>query len=143
MHDPRDPHLNAMKRVLHYVRGTTDLGLQLYRSSSAYSDADWVGCPATRLANAVPETSWLRNLLRELHAPLYTATMVFCDNVSAVYMSANPVQHQCTKHIQIDIHFVREKVTTGHVRVLYVPSRFQYTDIFTQGLPYTLFADFR
>ncbi|GJX08958.1 ribonuclease H-like domain-containing protein [Tanacetum coccineum] len=52
MHDPREPHLNAMKHVLRYLRGTTDLGLQLFRSTTsqliAYSDADWAGCPATR-----------------------------------------------------------------------------------------------
>ncbi|GJZ81707.1 ribonuclease H-like domain-containing protein [Tanacetum coccineum] len=51
MHDPREPHLNAMKRVLRYLRGTTDLGLQLFRSTTsqliAYFDADWAGCPAT------------------------------------------------------------------------------------------------
>ncbi|GKE99114.1 ribonuclease H-like domain-containing protein [Tanacetum coccineum] len=50
MHDPREPHLNAMKRVLRYLRGTTDLGLQLFRSTTsqliAYSD--WASCPATR-----------------------------------------------------------------------------------------------
>ncbi|GKG01109.1 ribonuclease H-like domain-containing protein, partial [Tanacetum coccineum] len=52
MHDPREAHLNAMKCVLCYLRGTTDLGLQLFRSTTsqliAYSDADWAGCPATR-----------------------------------------------------------------------------------------------
>ncbi|GJV78701.1 ribonuclease H-like domain-containing protein [Tanacetum coccineum] len=89
------------------------------------------------------ETSWIRNLLRELHTPLFTATLVYCDNVSAVYMSANLVQHQRTKHIEIDIHFIRDKVAAGHVRVFHVPSRFQYADIFTKGLPYPLFADFR
>ncbi|GKD85113.1 ribonuclease H-like domain-containing protein [Tanacetum coccineum] len=51
MHDPREPHLNDMKRVLRYLRGTTDLGLQLFRSTTsqfiAYYDADWAGCPAT------------------------------------------------------------------------------------------------
>ncbi|GJW14123.1 ribonuclease H-like domain-containing protein [Tanacetum coccineum] len=51
MHDSREPHLNAMKRVLRYLRGTTNLGLQLFRSTTsqliAYFDADWAGCPAT------------------------------------------------------------------------------------------------
>nr|GEU43699.1 ribonuclease H-like domain-containing protein [Tanacetum cinerariifolium] len=139
MHDPQESHLNAMKRVLRYLRGTTDLRLQLFRSTTsqliAYSDADWAGGPAMRrstsgycvnlgdnllmwtskrqdmlsrssaeaeycvAANDVAETSWIRNLLRELHTPLFTATLVYCDNVSGVYMSANPIQHQHTKHI--------------------------------------------
>ncbi|GJT00678.1 ribonuclease H-like domain-containing protein [Tanacetum coccineum] len=78
-----------------------------------------------------------------LHAPLTTATLVYCDNVSAVYLSTNPIQHQRTKHIEIDIHFVRDYVASGQVRVLHVPSRFQYADIFTKGLPSALFCDFR
>ncbi|GKE98963.1 ribonuclease H-like domain-containing protein, partial [Tanacetum coccineum] len=73
------------------------------------------------VANVVVETAWLRNLLRELHSSLSTATLVYCDNVSAVYMSANHVQHQRTKDIEIDIHFVRDMVTAGQVRVLHVP----------------------
>ncbi|GJU98788.1 ribonuclease H-like domain-containing protein [Tanacetum coccineum] len=183
MHDPREPHFTALKRILRYVRGTVDFGLQLYASATTslvgYTDADWAGCPSTRrstsgycvflgdnllswsakrqhtisrssaeaeyrgVANVVAETAWLRNLLRELHSPLSTATLVYCNNVSAVYMSANPVQHQRTKHIEIDIHFVRDMVTTGQVRVLHVPSRYQYADIFTKGLPSTLFEEFR
>nr|GEX12564.1 ribonuclease H-like domain-containing protein [Tanacetum cinerariifolium] len=86
------------------------------------------------VANVVAETTWLHNLLRELHYPLSTATLVYCDNVSTIYLSANPVQHQRTKHIEIDIHFVRDMVQTGHIRVLHVPSRYQYAYIFTKGL---------
>ncbi|GJY59373.1 ribonuclease H-like domain-containing protein [Tanacetum coccineum] len=95
------------------------------------------------VANVIAKTAWIHNLLRELQAPLFTATLVYYDNVSVVYMSANPVQHQHTKHIEIDFQFVRDKVATGHIRVLHVPSRYQYADIFTKGLPYPLFADFR
>ena len=95
------------------------------------------------VANVVAETCWLRNLLLELHTPLTRSSLVYCDNVSAVYLSGNPVQHQRTKHIEMDIHFVRKKVALGHIRVLHVPSAFQYADIFTKGLPCQLFLDFR
>ncbi|GKA07113.1 ribonuclease H-like domain-containing protein [Tanacetum coccineum] len=164
MHDLREPHLASLKRILRYVRGILDYGLQLFSSSTtdlvAYSDADWTGCPTTRrstsvycvflsnnllswsskrqptlsrssaeaeyrgVANAVTETCWLRNLLRELHTSLTSATLVYCDNVSAVYLSCNPVQHQRTKHIEIDIHFVHDLFAAGQVRVLYVPSHY-------------------
>ncbi|GJW68369.1 zinc finger C2H2-type/integrase DNA-binding domain-containing protein [Tanacetum coccineum] len=100
-------------------------------------------CEVGSLKPKVAETCWLRNLLRELHTPLSTATIVYCDNVNAVYLSSNPVQHQRTKHIEIDIHFVRDLVTTGHIRVLHVSSRYQYADIFTKGLPTALFDEFR
>ncbi|XP_071708330.1 uncharacterized mitochondrial protein AtMg00810-like [Rutidosis leptorrhynchoides] len=183
MHDPREPHFAALRRIICYVQGTLDLGLDLFSSSTptlvAYSDADWAGCPSTRrstsgycvflgnnllswsskrqqtpsrssaeaeyrgVANAVAETCWIRNLLRELHCPLTSPTLVYCDNVSVVYMSGNPVQHQRTKHIEIDIHFVRDLVLKGHVRVLHVPSRYQFADVFTKGLPTALFDEFR
>ncbi|GJS33084.1 ribonuclease H-like domain-containing protein [Tanacetum coccineum] len=52
MHDPRDPHFTALKRILRYVHGTINYGLQLHVSSTsqltAYTDADWAGCPVTR-----------------------------------------------------------------------------------------------
>nr|GEY86251.1 ribonuclease H-like domain-containing protein [Tanacetum cinerariifolium] len=93
------------------------------------------------VANVVAETCWLRNLLRELHTLLYFATLVYCDNVSAVYLSSNPVQHQRMKHIEVNIHFVRNLVDASHVRVLHVPSRYQYANI--KGLPSALFEEFR
>ncbi|GKC75878.1 ribonuclease H-like domain-containing protein [Tanacetum coccineum] len=133
--------------------GTFELGLHLYASAttSLVGYIDWAGCPSTRsieaeyrgIVNVVAETAWLHNLLRELHSSLLTAILVYCDNISVVYMSANPVQHQRTKHIEIDIHFVRDMVKAGHVQVIHVPSRFQYADIFIKGLPSALFKDFR
>ncbi|GKE00598.1 ribonuclease H-like domain-containing protein [Tanacetum coccineum] len=141
MHDPQEPHLYALKRILRYVQGTLNYGLQLFSSSTtdfvAYSFADWVGCPTTRrstseyccqptlsrssneveyrgVANAVAETCWLRNLLPSAY-----------------------------KNIEIDIHFVRDLVAAGQVQVLHVPSRYQFADIFTKGLPSALFKEFR
>ncbi|XP_035834863.1 uncharacterized mitochondrial protein AtMg00810-like [Helianthus annuus] len=150
MHAPKSDHWNALKRIIRYIQGTTSFGLTLGPSPTpqltAYTDADWAGCPNTRrstslycvyygdkliswsskrqatisrssaeaeyrgVANVVAEVCWLRNLLLELQRPLSRATLVYCDNVSAIYLSGNPVQHQRTKHIELDIHFVREKV---------------------------------
>nr|GEU52714.1 ribonuclease H-like domain-containing protein [Tanacetum cinerariifolium] len=138
MHDLREPHFLALKRILRYVRSMLDFGLELYASSTisrvAYSDVDWASCPTTRRFT-LAETTWLRNLLHELHMPLLSATLVYCNNASAIYLTVNHVQHHQTKHIEIDIHFVRDMVARGHVRVLHVPSRYQYADIFTKGLP--------
>jgi hypothetical protein len=58
-------------------------------------------------------------------------------------MTANPVHHRRTEHIEIDIHFVREKVALGEVCVLHVPSSHQFADIMTKGLLVQLFTDFR
>nr|GEY09834.1 putative reverse transcriptase domain-containing protein [Tanacetum cinerariifolium] len=76
--------------------------------SRSIAEAEYRG-----VANVVARTCWIRNLLHELHTPLSSATIVYCDNVSAVYLSSNPVQHQRTKHIKIDIYFVQDLVATG------------------------------
>ncbi|GJT33289.1 ribonuclease H-like domain-containing protein [Tanacetum coccineum] len=141
MHDPREPHFSALKRILRYCvfLGNNLLSWSSKRQatlSRSNGETEYRG-----VANAIAETCWLRNLLRELDTPLSSATRVYCNIVSAVYLSCNPVQHQCIKHIEIDIHFVRDYA--GEVRVLHIPSRYQFADIFTKGLPSTLFEDFR
>jgi hypothetical protein len=61
MHDPRESHLAALKRLLRYIRGTVDSGLVLHRSPSAllvvYTDVDWTGCPDKRLSTQVMPSS--------------------------------------------------------------------------------------
>ena len=95
------------------------------------------------IANVVAECTWLRHLLGELYIDVPKATIAYCDNVSSVYMSKNPVHHRRTKHIELDVHFVREKVSLDELRVLHVPSSRQLADIFTKGLPRILFTEFR
>lgn len=183
MHDPRLPHLHALKRIVRYLKGTISYGLQLQKGSIsdlvAYSDADWAGCPDTRrstsgycvylrpnliswsskrqptisrssseaeykgVANTVANLTWIRNLLLELGVPITKASIVYCDNIISIYMSRNPGRHQRTKHVEIDIHFVLEKVKLGEVKVLFVPSSLQFADIFTKGLLTALFQQFR
>jgi hypothetical protein len=183
MHDPRDSHVTAMKRILRYLWGTPDYGLLLRRSCSTdlvvYTDANWAGCPDIRrstlgyavflgdnlvselakrqtvvsrssaeaeyrtVANGVAEATWLRQLLLELQAPPSQCTLVYCDNISVVYLFINPVQHQHTKHVEIDLHFIREKVAIDQVCVLHAPTTSQFTDVFTKGLPSSVFDEFR
>jgi hypothetical protein len=73
------------------------------------------------MANGVTEVCWLRQLLQELHAPLMKSSLVYCDNVSVVYLFTNLIQHRPTKHVEIDLHFVRERMAIDDVRVLHVP----------------------
>jgi hypothetical protein len=58
------------------------------------------------VANGVAEATWLRQLLHELQTPPSRCTIVYCDNISAMYLSTNLVQHQRTKHVEIDLYFV-------------------------------------
>ncbi|GJS74858.1 ribonuclease H-like domain-containing protein [Tanacetum coccineum] len=116
------PHPEATDRRVLYV-----LQVSSTAQLTAYTDANWAGVPVTQyrgVVNVVAETGWTRNLLCELHAPLFTTTLVYCDNVSVVYMHVYPIQHQRTKHIEIDIHFVLDFVASGQVCVLHVPSQF-------------------
>jgi hypothetical protein len=94
------------------------------------------------VANGVAKACWLWQLLQHLHAPLSKSTLIYCDNVSAVYLTTNPIQHQHTKHVEIDLHFIRELVVIGDVRVQHVSTTFQFVDIFTNGLPTSLFLEF-
>jgi hypothetical protein len=58
------------------------------------------------IVNVVADATWLRQLLHELRTPLSRCTLVYCDNINVVYLSTNHVQHQHTKHVEIDLHFV-------------------------------------
>jgi hypothetical protein len=94
------------------------------------------------VANGAMKACWLQQLLQKLHAPLTKSTLVYCDNVNAVYLSTNHIQHQRMKHVEIDLLFVRECVAIGDVRVLHVSTASQFTEIFTKGLPTSLFSKF-
>jgi hypothetical protein len=91
------------------------------------------------VTNGVAEAYWLWHLLQELHASLSKSTIIYCDNVSVVYLSTNLIQHQRTKHVEIDLHFVWERVAIGDVRVLHVSMTSQFVDIFMKGLSNSVF----
>lgn len=81
------------------------------------------------------ECCWLWQLLQQLHILVPLVTVVYYHNVSIVYMMATLVRQRRTKHIEIDTHFVHEKVVLGQVHVLHAPSAYQVVDIMTKALP--------
>jgi histone deacetylase 1/2 len=167
-------HWTAVKRILRYLRGTISLGLRLSKSSStivsAFSDADWAGCPDDRrstggfavyvgsnlvswnarkqatvsrssteaeyksLANATAEVMWIQTLLDELGVSQSKVAILWCDNIGATYLSANPVFHARTKHIEVDYHFVRERVAQRLLDIRFISSGDQVADGFTKSL---------
>ncbi|XP_014660319.1 uncharacterized protein LOC106804192 [Setaria italica] len=140
MHDPCEPHMVLNKRILCYVKGTLSSGLHigtgLVQSLTAYSYTDWAGCPDSRRSTSSFCIYLSDNLVSWSSKCQTTVSRSSAERT-------NPVHHQRMKHIEIDIHFVREKVALGEVRVLHVPSSHQFADIMTKGLPSPLFTEFR
>ncbi|XP_031101978.1 uncharacterized protein LOC116005883 [Ipomoea triloba] len=174
MHAPTADHWGLLKRVLRYVKGTLDMGLQVSPSPHStlhgYSDSDWAGCPIDRkstsgyavfygtnliswvsrkqrtvarssteveykgLADVAAEVTWVVSLLRELQLHSRQPATLWCDNLGATYMAANPIFHARTKHIEVDYHFVRDKVASGELAVSFVSTQDQIADIFTKPL---------
>ena len=84
---------------------------------------------------AVQEAVHLRGLLSNLGENLSKATPIFEDNQGAIALAYNPVFHKRSKHIDVRFHFVRERVASGEVELLYVPTAAQLADLLTKPLP--------
>jgi histone deacetylase 1/2 len=183
LHAPTSTHWTAVKRILRYVKFTTEVGLTISRRNSfrisAFSDADWAGSIDDRrstggfavffgssliswsarkqntvarssteaeykaMANATAEIIWLESLLAELGVRLRVAPRLWCDNLGATYLFANPVFHARAKHIEIDFHFVRERVARKQLEIRFIPSKDQLADGFTKALPTYKFEEFK
>ncbi|KAI3730786.1 hypothetical protein L1987_61963 [Smallanthus sonchifolius] len=83
---------------------------------------------------ATCEITWLVNVLRELKVNISTLVTLYCDNSAALSIARNPVFHDRTKHFEIDLFFLREKISSGYIRTEGVDSKNQLADIFTKGL---------
>jgi hypothetical protein len=90
------------------------------------------------LANATTEMMWVQTLLKELgvHAARYAK--LWCNNLGATYLLANRIFHVTTKHIEVDFHFVQERVAQGLLKIHFVSTRDQVVDGFTKALPVKL-----
>lgn len=86
------------------------------------------------LAQTTAELMWLQQLLKDLCVSLDGVPVIFCDNLSAIALASNPIFHARTKHIEVDYHFIREKVLAKQVCVQHVSSEAQTADVFTKPL---------
>jgi hypothetical protein len=86
------------------------------------------------LASASCEMQWLLYLMKDLQIQCAKMPVIYCDNLSAIHIAANPVFHERTKHLEIDCHIVREKVQAGVLKLLPVSSKEQVADFFTKSL---------
>uniref|UniRef100_A0A2N9JB62 Integrase catalytic domain-containing protein n=1 Tax=Fagus sylvatica TaxID=28930 RepID=A0A2N9JB62_FAGSY len=94
-------------------------------------------------AMAAQESTWLMQLMRDLHQPIDYAVSLHCDNQSAIRLAENPEFHARTKHVEVHYHFVREKVLEGKIKMYQTKTENQVADIFTKGLNTAKFRDFR
>ncbi|KAF3675117.1 putative serine/threonine-protein kinase PBS1-like [Capsicum annuum] len=167
-------HWIGVKRILRYIAGTIELGLQLTTKSSlrlvGFFDADWGGCPLTRrsttgicvflgsnciswsskkqhtvakssveveyrsLASLAAEITRITYILHDISISLISPLVLFTDNISALHLTINPVLYARTKHVELNYHFVREKVVQGAMLTKFVPSLHQVADILTKPL---------
>ena len=86
------------------------------------------------MATTTCEVTWLLYLLGDLHIPHERLVLLYCDNQAAVHISANPVFHERSKHIEADCLVVRNRALDGRIKMFYVSSRNQLADIFTKAL---------
>ena len=85
------------------------------------------------IAQDMCEELWLQKLLEELHIIVELPSKLYCDNKTAIIIFHYPVQHDKTKYIEVDIHFIKEKIEKGISCMTYIPTREQLADIFTKG----------
>jgi hypothetical protein len=77
---------------------------------------------------------WLQSLLDELHIPHSSTASIWCDNIGATYLSSNPIFHAHTKHIEVDYHFVRKRVSRKLLDIRFISTHDQVADGFTKPL---------
>ena len=95
------------------------------------------------MANATAEVIWVQSLLDELGVVQSRPPILWCDNIGATYLTANPVFHARTKHIEVDYHFVRERVAQKLLDVRIISTNDQVADGFTKAQTLRQLQEFR
>ncbi|PON51748.1 hypothetical protein PanWU01x14_214480, partial [Parasponia andersonii] len=181
MHSPMECHMEAVQKILRYLKATPGKGLLFKKSKylqiEVYTDADWAGSITDRrstsgyctfvggnlftwrskkqnvvarfsaeaeyraMAQGICEVLWIKMMLKELKLEPTSPMRLFCDNKAAISIAHNPVQHDRTKHVEVDRHFIKEKIKSGQITTPYVTTNQQLADILTKGVTVAVFED--
>lgn len=174
MHSPQEQHMDAVIRILRYLKSTPGRGI-VFRNNGhldiqAYTDADWAGNLVDRkstsgyftlvggnlvtwrskkqkvvalssaeaefrgIAKGITEILWIQKLLTDIGLRTNLPTPLMCDNKASISISENPVLHDRTKHIEIDRHFIKEKLDGGVIELPFVRSEDQLADVLTKAV---------
>ena len=183
MHNPGEQHMNAVMRILRYLKNAPGKGILFaknvdHQSIEVYTDVDWAGAVDDRRStsgyftfvggnlvtwkskkqNVVARSSveaefrgmtlglcealWLRLLLQDLGYLSRQPIRLFCDNKAACDIAHNPVQHDRTKHVEVDRFFIKEKLDDKIVELSKIQSEDQLVDILTKAVSSQVFSKF-
>ena len=174
MHQPQVTHMDAVLRIIRYLKGTVGHGVLFKQNghlkTQVQTDADWAGDKGNRrstsgyftlvggnlvtwrskkqkvvslssaeaefrgIARGLAEVLWIRKLLTEIGFRPKEGSRIMCDNEAAIQISENPVQHDRTKHVEVDRHFIKEKLEGGIIELPSIRSEEQLADILTKAV---------
>ena len=180
MHNPKEIHIEAVFKILHYLKSTPSKGIQCQKAGGtrleAYTDVDWVGSIIDQrstssyctflggnlvtwrskkqlvvakssveakfrsMAHGIYEL-WMKIILTDFRVRWEGSMRLYRDNKSTISISHNPIQHDRTKHIEVDQHFIKEKLDSRLVCIPYISTKNQLADILINGLTTRLFCN--
>jgi hypothetical protein len=92
------------------------------------------------LVDDTTEVLWLHYLLSVFCFSPSSITIIWCDDLGAIYLSANLIFHARTKHVEVDYHFVRARVAKREIQIRFISSKDQLADVFTKPLSHSIFS---
>lgn len=174
MHNPSETHMNAIIRILQYLKSSPGKGLMFTMNKhlwiDGFTNVDWAGDVKDRkstsgyftfvdrnpvtwkskkqevvalssaetefhgIAKGLCELLWLKKLLIELGVNIISEINLFCDNKAAIAISHNPIQHDRTKHVEVDCHFIKENLEAKILRFSFGKFEDQLADVLTKAV---------
>ncbi|GKA34029.1 ribonuclease H-like domain-containing protein [Tanacetum coccineum] len=135
MNSPLSSHFKITLKVLRYLKGSPGCGVQKSIKQATLSRSS-TKAEYRCMVSATCEIIWICKILSKFGVTGVLPVEMYCDNISALQLAANPLFHEKSKHFEIDLHIIREKVYAGVVKTIRVYTTQQIADIFTKGLDF-------